>query len=228
VGRLEEQLAKSDQQAAAAKEDDPARRRWGPAPGGPHDRWIRYHATMNARRMMHGSLLIVLAAIAGFAFVVATDGDRQIVGVIGGVGLLLAAIAVPNYLVRRSRAIDDQRAFVSSLPFAFPTYLETMRQPKWRTIMGQYLIYHPKLRVTWAAAPTPDHVVKLCALVNATAEFHSAQELTITNADRAPDPWRWTRAVVTDALLPLAERTPLSSVSLEISHSTETRHAGGE
>jgi hypothetical protein len=217
--RLDDQLAKAKERT---QEERDARRsakhsNGGPVEGGPDDRWIRYHATISSREWLRlaaavmGPIGILLGAV------LAAVGAWQA----AGLGVLIAGLPVvslaAHHLRLRARAITDHRAFVAALPFEMPSYLESMRQPRFWSASGYNVVYRARIQVICGRpidravldglVPLGDCVVRSFDDTKATIEPASA---------KLDDPWWWARTLIREVLVPLTERSPIERVQLAV------------
>ena len=213
MGKLEEQLKRAERASAPRKEKPNG----GPVSGGPSDRWIGHHSTLGTRSAV---VLITVLSIGlfGVGAVMAWMSDHRFAAaMLGAAAAIPIVIAWAVYLVRQARAPEKEREYLRSLPFQLTGYLETMRQPKWWKRWSYAVVYEPKLAVTWVEHPGAPTIEKLATL--AKAKFYNGV-FESTNST-VTDPWKWTRGVVSEVLMPLREKSEVASAELTVKRAVE-------
>ncbi len=215
MGKLEEQLRRAEKKLPGAKVKEV---NGGPVRGEPGDRWIAYHATLG---LLFVAKMISFAAalFGGIPAALLLERNNQLGWIIVLVTLVAIAIVWTVYLVKRSGAERATRFYLSTLPFTLEGYLETMREPRWWAKSFYEVTYKPTLRITWHTDPGDATIEKLTTLVR--ARFDNGTFESTFSSER--DPWKWTRKVIDEVVLPLREKSEVASAKLRIERGVEMK-----
>lgn len=225
---LDNRLRRADAKAKAEHiaKTKAERANGGPVDGGPDDRWIAYHATIRSRSMVVWAFAGSAAILLGIGvFFLTVKPDWRVFGLVAGASLVPAVALIAYHLVRRAKAIGEQRAYVASLPFELAGYLDTMRQPRWWAASSYAVMYRPEIDVTWTKEVDANVVEKLCTLADATFRAKGASGTFAPTYTTKTDPWRWARGVVAEVLVPLSERAPVARAELRVVFGVEATSA---
>jgi hypothetical protein len=221
VSDLDQQLARANVKAKAERRRE--RSNGGPVDGGPDDRWIAYHATIRSRSLVVWAFVFSVAVLLCVGIYFANDTDRSTFWILTAASLVPAAVLIVHHVVERAKAIDEQRAYVASLPFELAGYLDTMREPRWWSDSSYTVVYRPVLRVQWAQDVDARVVEKLCTLAGAWLRAEGATGSFRPHGSICGDPWRWARIVIAEVLVPLSERTPVARAELRVVRGVECK-----
>lgn len=215
MGKLEEQLRRAEKKLPRARVKDV---NGGPVEGAPGDRWIAYHATVG---LLFKAKIFSFAAVlfGGIPAAFLLEWNNRFGWILVLVTLLAIAAVWTIYLVKRSGAERATRFYLSTLPFTLEGYLETMREPRWWAKSSYEVTYKPTLRIVWLAHPGDEIIHKLATLTR--ARFANSTFESTFSSER--DPWKWTRKVIDEVVLPLREKSEVASATLRIERGIEMK-----